>query len=51
MLVKDVGFLILENFKNRKEVYLFSRVYNCRFVESGELGNWYFVEVFFIGWI
>lgn len=50
MPAKDVGSPTLENFKNRKEVYLFSRVHNCRLAESRESGNWYFAEVLFTGW-
>lgn len=34
MPTKDVGTLILENFKNRKEVYLFSRKHNCRLLKA-----------------
>lgn len=44
---KDVDTLILENFKNRKEVYLFSRMHNWRPAEGRE---WYFAEVLFTGW-
>lgn len=47
---KDVDSPILENFKNRKEVYLFSRVHNCRPAEGRELAKWYFEEVLSTGW-
>lgn len=45
MPTKDVDSPVLENFKNRKEVYLFSRVHNCRPAEGRELAKWYFAEV------
>lgn len=48
--IKDVDSPNLENFKNRKEVYLFSRVHNCRPVEGRESAKWYFSDVLFTGW-
>lgn len=42
---------ILENFKNRKEVYLFSTIYKHRPAKDRELAEWYFKEVLLTGWI
>lgn len=50
MPTKDVDSPVLENFKNRKEVYLFSRVHNCRLAEVRESAEWYFAEVLSTGW-
>lgn len=50
MPTKDGDSPILENFKNRKDVYLFSSVHNCRPAEGRESAKWYFAEVLLTGW-
>lgn len=43
---KDVDSPILENFKSRKEVYLFSGVHNCRPAEGENQSNGIFRKFF-----
>lgn len=43
---KDVDSPILENFKSRKEVYLFSGVHNCRPAEGENQPNGIFQKFF-----